>query len=65
MTTHNKTVDKGSTATGKRVNLWPTYTVEPPADIPGRGPGWPPNKGCLTPPIYLEKHQEFSDKPSG
>ena len=33
MATHNKTVDKGSTARGKGVNLWPTYTLEPPTDI--------------------------------
>jgi hypothetical protein len=65
MTTHNETVDKGSTARGKGVNLWRTFRLGLPTDIPGRGPSCPLNKGCLTPQIYLGKHQEFSDKPSG
>jgi hypothetical protein len=37
MTTHSKTVDKGSTAGEKGVNLWRTFRVEPPTDIPGGG----------------------------
>jgi hypothetical protein len=36
MTTHNETVDKGSTAREKGGNLWRTFRLEPPTDIAGR-----------------------------
>ena len=34
MTTHNETVDKGSTAREKGGNLWRNFRLEPPTDIP-------------------------------